>query len=329
MPIISRPGGPGSGTPSLTVQDLLDLDFLRVDANGFIIDGAGANISGSPSVADYPALLALDPATYARYVLNIASGMNNAYFASNSNAFGPVNGQYAHAHVTVHSTLMTATNNVTVTGIADSGVARTPPGTGNRARLTFSGVHGLTTTPAVGASIYNSATVTGFTPGPYRVENISDTTHLDLDVTYAPGMGTPVFKYAGTVIANSDVPLLVVASPALRLNSMLVMEYNVDYSADTNAKKLHFTMDSTQLLEHNTTAANLRVPYRHGWRNLGSTALNESLTSDNGTGYLGATGPVVVPNLQTNAGNTITISTMMAVANVTAKVAGYDMIIRA
>lgn len=328
MPIISKPGGGGVGTPGLTVQDLLDLDFLRVDANGFIIDGAGANISGSPSVADYPALLALDAATYARYVLNVASGANNSFWASNGSAFGPMNGQYIHAHVQTASTPMTAINNVTVTGIADSGVPRTGGG-GNRARLTFSGAHGLTTTPAVGASLYNSATVTGFTPGAYKIENISDTTHVDLDVTYAGGMGTPVFKFAGAVLANSDIPLLAITTPALRLNSSLIIEYNVDYTADTNAKKLHFAMDTVQLVEHNTAGANLRVPYRHGWRNIGATDANESITPGNGSGYAGNTDAVVVTNRETNAGNVANISVMMAAANVVAKVSSYDMIIRA
>ncbi len=328
MPIISGAETPG-GAPGLTLQDLLDDDFLRLKRpEGTIIDGDGVDISGTPSVADYAALLLLDPALYARYVVNIASGMNNAYFASNGSSFQPFNGQYIHAHVNTHGTLFVACNNVTVTGIADSVVPRTGGG-GNRARLTFSGAHGLTTTPAVGASLYNSATVTGFVPGGYKIENISDTTHVDLDVTYAPGMGTPVFKFGGSSIANCDIPLaLPIATPALRNNSTLILEYNIDYSADTGNKKLHFTMDSTQLIEHNTTAANLRVPYRHGWRNLGNTATNESLTSDNGTGYLGNTNAVPTPNIQTNAGNTITISAMLANPNVTVKLAGYDMLIR-
>lgn len=38
--------------PIITVQDLLDLDFLRIDANGDIIDGAGTVVSGLNNVTN-------------------------------------------------------------------------------------------------------------------------------------------------------------------------------------------------------------------------------------------------------------------------------------
>jgi len=282
MPIISKPGGGGVGTPGLTVQDLLDLDFLRVDANGFIIDGAGANISGSPSVADYPALLALHAATYARYVLNVASGANNSFWASNGSAFGPLNGAYNQEKQNTSVAKYVA---------PESGLTWTAANVGGFVEVTTgaSANHGLTAN-AVGAAIKVKTTQNGWTAETDHVIS-AVTTVAPFKVTLTTAFsahGVPVFYAKGEIVKLKEFTI-----PALRSNSVYKVEtgFRVDVDA-SSTKHLYFYLESVALQDF-TLSANQYQPWNCGFYNVNNVAVNRPLYNTNSNGTAASTGAFV------------------------------------
>lgn len=71
---------------------------------------------------------------------------------------------------------------------------------GGKIQFVSSGVHGLTTSPAVGASVYVSwAGGTGIS-GLYTVLSVDDTLRFTVDLPYVVGLGTPTVVALGTTI---------------------------------------------------------------------------------------------------------------------------------
>lgn len=311
----------------LVVQDLLDLNFLRIDANGFIIDGLGNILSGPPTVADYAALLALNAANYDGFAVNIQSGLNNAFFASNGTAFGPLNGQYVQERNGVPQNTYIFPDNVTWTA-SDNG--------SGKVRLTASAVHNMAEADAEGSYLYLISGGTGWTAGTsHRITPATgyiSTTVVDLDTTYTGGMGVPVFAKAGTVEANSEIPLLNITLPALRANSEVIVEASIEYSdnASTGAKRAKFYLESTQLTNQNNTTANtVSAPYRFGFKNQNDASIQRGLSALGSSGYASGTGAVQTAASATGtAGKVISIRSMCNVPGLTAKVGGYTLIIR-
>lgn len=88
-----------------------------------------------------------------------------------------------------------------------------------KVRLTSSGVHGLTTTPAVGASLYVTSTANGWVLGAFHeIATIVSTTVIDLTTDWA-SQGVPVFALVGT-----NVPLYSLTVPVLLANSYLEID---------------------------------------------------------------------------------------------------------
>jgi hypothetical protein len=311
----------------VTVQDLLDLNFLRVDVNGFIIDGDGTVLSGPPSVADYTALLALNASTYSRFVVNVASGLNNSYWASNGTAFTPLNGQYTQERSGVPGNTYIFPDNVTWTA-ADNG--------SGKVRLTSSAAHNMTEANAEGSYLYLISGGTGWTAATsHRITPSTgyiDTTHVDLDTAYTGGMGVPVFAKAGTVEANSEIPLLSITLPALRANTEVIVEASIEWSVDasTNPKRTKFWLESVELTnQNNTTASTTSSPFRFGFRNQGDASVQRAIQSIGSSGYASGTGAISTATSATaTAGKLATIRSMCNVVGITARVAAYTVIIR-
>lgn len=77
-----------------------------------------------------------------------------------------------------------------------------------KVQLSSAGVHGLTTSPAVGASVYVSwAGGTGVS-GLYKVNAVDDTTKITIDLTYVAGLGTPTVAVANTEITLASFNLI-------------------------------------------------------------------------------------------------------------------------
>lgn len=316
----------------VTLQELLAQNFLRKDVNGNIIDGASNIISGSPAVADYTALVALDEATYKNFAV-VTEALNRGVFLSDGTLFSPLNGQYIQEVQTLPGNRYIYPADYTV-------VASDSPLTPGKVRLTFASPHGMLETDAEGSYLYLLSGGAGWTAGTdHRITPGSgwiSTTAVDLDTAYTGGMGVPVFARVGsTASGNSTIPHKVITLPALRPNTLAIVVYEMIFSSDATAnKRVQFLLDTTTLVEHVTSAANRVLPYRHGFRNQNNASAQRSITGDNGTGYAGSTGPLVEASVATGtAGKTITISTTLGTTpttgqGVTAQLNGYAVIIQ-
>lgn len=100
-----------------------------------------------------------------------------------------------------------------------------------KVQLVSEGVHGLTTDPAVGASIYVAwADGTGVS-GLYEIISIDSTKLITIDRTYATGLGTPTVTLAG-----SEITLATIAIPPLQADSRVVASASFSMTGSTNAK---------------------------------------------------------------------------------------------
>lgn len=88
-----------------------------------------------------------------------------------------------------------------------------------KVRITASGVHGLTTTPAVGAHLSVTTTQNGWVSGDFHeIATIVSTTAIDLTTNWA-SQGVPIFARVGT-----NVTLYSLAVPILLANSYLEID---------------------------------------------------------------------------------------------------------
>lgn len=304
----------GSG---LTTQDVLDMDVVRTNVDGQLIDAEGVVISGSPSVADYAALVALNPATYDGFAVNVQSGLNNSLWVSNGTAWGPLNGEYVQERSTGSSVQKLIVPNAAITWTASN--------SGGVVRLTASGVHGLTTTPAVGSQIYVTAG-TGWTAGSFHtIGTVVSTTVIDLTTAFS-SHGNPTVADAG-----DEVPVKVITLPVLRSTTAVIVEANIEFSADagSSSRRPKFYLDATALNNFNfTSATNTSQPFRWGFRNTGATNTQRALTGENNTGYAASTLPTLTAAVDTSTAKTITIAFIPAAANCSIELVNYVVTIR-
>lgn len=320
MAIINSPGG-APITPPLTVQDLLDLDFLRVDENGFIIDGTGTNISGSPAVADQDALLALDASLYDGFVLNVQSGMNNSFHASNGTAFGPLNGQYVQekTNLTV-AKLVVPANALTWTAANNGGTVRLT--------TVSNASHGLTTSPAVGCSL-RVISGTGWTANSDHVITAVDDTSgvrtVDLATAWA-SQGAP------TVADTTDeIVFKTVTLPKLRGTSIVLFEFSTLFTVfgSTHSIRTRMYLDGTNLYDNNfASTSNAYTPFRWGIKNLGATNSQRGLSASNSTGYQVSTGSPLTAAVDTSVSKDVTFAFLCDTPNLACEMTDLATIIR-
>jgi hypothetical protein len=75
---------------------------------------------------------------------------------------------------------------------------------GGNVQLSSAGVHGLTTSPAAGKSIYVSAG-TGWTVGFYTILTVDDTDSITIDLAYDAGLGSPTIALANTEVTAYSI----------------------------------------------------------------------------------------------------------------------------
>lgn len=309
----------------LTTQDVLDMDVVRLDVNGQLIDNTGAVVSGSAEVADYTALLALSAATYENFVVIVDSGLNRSGWLSNGSSFTPFQGQYVQESQNIPG-------NAYVVGTAGITWTASDNGSG-KVKLTSNVAHGITEAAGEGSYLYLISGGTGWTAGSSHqidaTNGFISTTELLLTTNYTASMGVPVFALAGTTEATCAIKLKSITLPALRANTEAILEYGIEYSSSTDSKHGMIYLESTQLGKHNTTAANLHVPYRMGFRNQNNTSSQRSLNGANGNGFTGSTSAQTTAAVATGTtGTVLSIQVMMGTASQTAKLAEYDLLIR-
>lgn len=324
--IVTAPSSTG-----LTEQDVLDMQVLRRNASNQIIDELGNVMSGSPIAADYTALIALDEAAFDGFAVNIQSGHNNAFFASNGTAWGPVNGQYicsrsaipSRKYVTPGNVTWTATNSVLTPG---------------KVSLESNVAHSITFEANLYLQTSGAAQGTGWTSRQdCLITSIPDATHVEIDVNYTGGMGVPIFCKMGTlssgvVSPDTAIRLLQITLPEMRLNSKFVAEFNLDVSEDGTAaaKRMLGFLDSTMLYNTNITAASANsLPYRWGFKNQGDVAVQRGIGASNGIGYANNTEPVLTAAVDTSvAGKIFNLYGIFNSAGMVTYIDDYDALIR-
>lgn len=305
----------------LTTQNVLDMKVVRTDVNGLLIDELGNVISGSPAVADYPALVALDEAVYENFAIVVSSGVNRSVWVSNSNAFGPLNGQYIQEkqNTSVRKYIAVLT-----------GLTWTAANNGGTVRLTTVGnaSHGLTTTPAVGAEICITAG-TGWTANSFHtitaVDDTSGVRTIDLATTWS-SQGAPTVAAAGTEVTAKTIAL-----PVLRNNSVVILEFGGVFSVfgSAHSRRTKFYLDSVALNNNNfTSTTNSFTPYRFGFKNLGATNSQRGLIGENSFGYGQNTLPPQTAAVDTSVSKNISIAFLPDTANITMEMADYTLLIR-
>lgn len=138
---------------------------------------------------------------------------------------------------------------------------------GGKVQITSSGVHGLTTSPAVGAKVYVSwYGVTGVS-GLYTVLSVDSTTAITIDLVYIAGLGTPSVIRVNTAFTIDSIPL-----PALTVSSKISAEFNSDVTGSTNNKVVSFYLNSSEAISSNANAAATKQNnYRGIISNMGAT----------------------------------------------------------
>ena len=225
-------------------------------------------------MADQPALLALDPATYAGRSVTVAS-LNYSSWTSNGTAFFPTNGSYVHETNQIEGVRYTAPNTGITWTVADNG--------SGLVRATSSGPHGLTTTPAVGSSLCVKTTQNGWTAGDFiPILTVVDANNIDLN-TPITGKGVPVFNMA----QSSDfATLITITLPILRANTEVMIEMNERYSGTTGGNKItRLNLDGNSMMQNAYNSAAVNVPYRIGFRNRNNVSSQIGLFGASSVGF--------------------------------------------
>lgn len=302
-----------------TLASLLAAGMVRTNSSGQLINGANEVISGTSSVADQAALIALDAALYENHAIIPASGLNRSVWVSNGNQFNALNGQYIQERATLPVKKVIACN---------TGITWTVAQNGSTVRATASAAHGLTTTPAVGSSLYLTNTPANWDAASHHeISAVVSTTVIDLTTPWVAGMGVPVFA-----AANVEMPLKIITLPILRANTEVECQYEIGHSVDAggSSRRIRFYLDATKLNDFNTTSTtNAFNTVRHGFLNQNSTSSQRGLVGENSTGYAVNTLLPLTAAVDTSVtGKTIKIAAVMAAANLYMELLSYKLFIR-
>lgn len=121
---------------------------------------------------------------------------------------------------------------------------------GGKVQLVSSGVHGLTTSPAVGASVYVSwAGGTGVS-GLYLVLSVDDAYKITIDLIYSVGLGTPT-----AAISNTNIEVARNYLPPMLHGSLIKASAKAVIPASANLKGMYLYIDNSMCISRSTTTA--------------------------------------------------------------------------
>lgn len=285
----------------LSTQDVLDMDVARW-IGGVLVDKNGAAISGSTSVANYAALVALSAATYENFAVVVDSGVNNSVWMSNGTDWTPLNGGYVHAKSNVATTAITCANAVTWAA-SDSLVSNGLGGTYTKLTGT---AHGLTSA-SVGSSLVQTNSPTNW-PAAGTLHNIVsriDADNITITTPWVASMGVPVFN-----TTSQYGVILQLTIPVLRANSSYVLEATFKGGLVASSPKVKTTLGistGTTVLQTwtaTTSGTNSAVPFRVGFKNRNSVSSQEALYGSSSSGFA-AGGTLATATLDTSLGTEI------------------------
>jgi hypothetical protein len=147
---------------------------------------------------------------------------------------------------------------------------------GGNVQLSSTGVHGLTTSPAVGANVYvtwaGGTGVSGF----YKVLSVDSTTAFTVALAYATGLGTPTVTPTG---ANAIFASIAIPAGTVSADGSLEFHTFFDGTSSSNSKTTSWHMGSSYIDSNSFTTGS--QPY-HWWL-INRGALNSQLYSLNNT----------------------------------------------
>ena len=187
--------------------------------------------------------------------------------------------------------------------------------------LTSAGVHGLTSTGAVGKYIYISGGA-GWAVGLHKITAIAvDTTGVTIQLdTPFTSQSNPTIALAGT-----ELNILEINVPPLSSTGKCTYDISVDYNGTSASEKRvrvrHAAAASaitagTQLYSRNESAAAPTSRFIGGFANFASTAVQEGYTDDGQASGLGtvAGGVAITGAIETNVATVLRINALLGVA---------------
>lgn len=293
-----------SDTDVLAINDAAKV--VRYDpSTRVLLDVDDVSLSGSSSVANYPALVALDTTTYADFAVKVNTGLNSSVWTPNGVNWLPVNGMYLQARSNVASSAITVANNVTWAA-TDSTVSNGAGGT----YINLAGTaHGLTSA-SVGAALVQTNLPNANWPAIgtlHTIQAIVDANNIRVTTAWVAGMGSnaPVFN-----LTSEYGVVLQATVPALRANSRYIFESALKGGLVASSSKVKATLGistgSTVLTTWTgtTSASNNIVPFRVGFKNRNSVSQQDGLWGASSSGFA-AGGAATAPALDMSLGTEV------------------------
>ena len=177
-------------------------------------------------------------------------------------------------------------------------------------QVSSSGVHGLTATPAVGASVYVSwlggTGVSGF----YKVLSVDSTTAFTIQLPYATGLGTPTVTPVATDVVMASI---LIPAESLSIDGSLECHTFFDGTSSSNSKTTAWHVGTSYIDSNSFTTSS--QPY-HWWL-INRGTINSQMYSLNNT-YI--SGGIAVDFSQSQ---TLTLRAQAAVANELVTLEGF------
>lgn len=111
-------------------------------------------------------------------------------------------------------------------------------------RLESSGVHDLTSEVSLNAFVYVAWSGNSSLDGIQKIIAIPDTTHIDIDMNYVAGYGTPTVTLAGSV---ADVIALSIPAGVMDINSSLAVHTAYSAASGGGTKESQFKLNDTYI----------------------------------------------------------------------------------
>lgn len=202
-------------------------------------------------------------------------------------------------------------SNLSFVSVAATFTSVTYANNGGRVQFSSAGVHGLTTSPAVGSRVYVSWSGGTGTNGFYDVYSVDTTTTFTISLTHAAGLGTPTVALAGTAVTLTETVTL--PGNSLGLTKILHCGICATVTASTNNKTLSIVFGGTALNFLNTTAGTIvSVNIDQKIFNDGSTSSQKSTGVQ---GYASSANSFLSASVDTTADVSIGIRISLAAAN--------------
>jgi len=195
---------------------------------------------------------------------------------------------------------------------------------GGNVQISSAGVHGLTTSPAVGNRVYVSWSGGTGVNGFYTILTVDTTLAITIDLPYAVGLGTPTVSLAGTNVSLTETVTL--PGNALGLTKSLVSEIMSTVTPSTNNKTLSVLFGGTAVNFLNTatgTVASVNIAQR-----IYNDAATNSQKSTGVQGFGNSANAFLSTAVDTTADVTIGIRITLAAANEPAKILKADFYLR-